>query len=521
MAYSDQMLKVATDIAYEDLDKIIDKMPRHMRTSPSIEQIIEYAQNNGQGDLVTRVENILSNPEYANLKDDILNWKIVDVHNKNDLDGNGFYGCVIDTGSGGLLTSFRGSEPITNHQHAKQDWVDADIGLVNSISTKQQEEAVAFLEKIQNSDYIKNYDSIAFTGHSLGGNLSFHATIMSTQYSEIFSRLQQSTNFDGPGFSNEYIREHVDQIALVAEKLGSNNMKHYQWSVVGTILEPLPGVSFVTLDTNFPDGTIKKFVHYIGGKHSTDTLKFDPLTGMAARGEMTFYEFTVGKFTEFTDRIPAPIGNLLTDILSGIIIVATWDNTLFRTAVVSGAIGAGVAAFVIGIPAIALVGKVALVGVALLAATVIIGAALEVVVEALVATATLIAQEVGKFLKWSQKQIDSLIGFIQGEVAKLNQWFKQTFNAGYKYATANPVVKLETYKLRVYADRLRNVNARLNRLDSRLNFLYWQVGFLDLLTLMRADLMTGESWRIKKCINYLEDTANDFEAVEKRIMSQL
>jgi hypothetical protein len=47
------------------------------------------------------------------------------------------------------------------------------------------------------------------------------------------------------------------------------------------------------------------------------------------------------------------------------------------------------------------------------------------------------------------------------------------------------------------------------------------VGFLDLWDLMQADLLTGYSWRLARCANYLSDTASDFDGVEKDLQNKL
>jgi hypothetical protein len=47
------------------------------------------------------------------------------------------------------------------------------------------------------------------------------------------------------------------------------------------------------------------------------------------------------------------------------------------------------------------------------------------------------------------------------------------------------------------------------------------VGFLDLWNLIQADLLTGYSWRLNRCVNYLNQTASDFEAVETALTNQL
>lgn len=81
-------------------------------------------------------------------------------------------------------------------------------------------------------------------------------------------------------------------------------------------------------------------------------------------------------------------------------------------------------------------------------------------------------------------------------------------------------IKVDTYKLNQYAQRLSDVNSRINRLDGRLNSLYTQVGLLELWSLIQADALTGYSCRLLRCRAYLQQTASDFEAVEKQLAKQ-
>ncbi len=78
-------------------------------------------------------------------------------------------------------------------------------------------------------------------------------------------------------------------------------------------------------------------------------------------------------------------------------------------------------------------------------------------------------------------------------------------------------VILDTYKLEQYAQRLGKVNRRISTLDRRLNGLYTQVGLRDLFKLIQADALTGFSWRLLRCQNYLNQTAGDFKALEKML----
>lgn len=102
-------------------------------------------------------------------------------------------------------------------------------------------------------------------------------------------------------------------------------------------------------------------------------------------------------------------------------------------------------------------------------------------------------------------------------VKKAIKWINKNLNPGMRYSNANPTIRVNTDTLRSCATRLRNVNKRVSSLDKRLDSLYWKVGFLDLWKLLCADLLTGYSYRVTRCANYLEDTAADFDAVEKNI----
>ena len=95
-----------------------------------------------------------------------------------------------------------------------------------------------------------------------------------------------------------------------------------------------------------------------------------------------------------------------------------------------------------------------------------------------------------------------------------------SFNPSYQYVSENTYIEINTATMRSYADRLNAVNRRICALDEKMNVLYKQVGLRDLQKLIRADLMTGYNWHIVNCARFLEDTANDFDSVERDISSQ-
>ncbi|MCP8969376.1 Mbeg1-like protein [Ectobacillus ponti] len=503
MANSEQELRNATDIAYVDFSKVIEGMPDHVPGPPyTVKQLIQEG---------SKMPDLNMNFDRLNgLSETQLNWKIVDYHDTNKK--TGFYGCAIDTGEG-IIVSFRGSEPVGEYGNAKNDWYNADLKLVNSMLTEQQKEAEKFLEKISKSDYVNKYDNLAFTGHSLGGNLADHSAIMAYKYG-LAQKITQVVNFDGPGFSEEYIREHKEHIAAMADR-----MLHFQWSLVGNILEKLPGVKFETLKVKEKDS----LVYNIGGKHSASSLEFDKY-GTAYRGEQDMFSGFIGLFSRGMDHLPNGIGNKLVDLTGGLLLSAIWlkdrmvkggNLTSFGWTVVAATlVGIGI----IGLgPILAVIKIVAIVTVAFLAA-VVVG---ELIYEGIVWLANKTCELIGEIVSWTREKVNELKDFVHSQIQRAKELLKKAFNAGYRYAATHPEVKIDTHKLRQYAQRLQDVNKKLGSLDRRLNSLYTKVGLLDVLSLMQADIMTGKSRKLNKCIAYLEETAADFEAAERKIASQL
>lgn len=76
---------------------------------------------------------------------------------------------------------------------------------------------------------------------------------------------------------------------------------------------------------------------------------------------------------------------------------------------------------------------------------------------------------------------------------------------------------VDTRKLDQYAQRISQVNTRVRRLDSRIDSLYFKVQLKDIQTLRQADALIHYSRALKKCCDYLRDTADDFEKAENLI----
>ena len=251
--YSDSEMMMATQIAYLDFDNSQNRSVGDVVN----EIIMKYGMLDSSGNPVYGDDgNIMLKDTYANAGNSKVltkqlqvvsnikklgdgtnglsgweDWKVVDVC--NDQTDTGYYGMLIDTGDGNAIIGCRGSESY-NLQQIINDWVVADVGLLNNDLTTQQARSEKYMEELW-YQYGDKYDSFSVTGHSLGGNLAEHMTI--TAPAAMRSRIDHAVSFDGPGFSKEYIDAHREDIAKASDRIS-----RYQWSWVASLLLPLPGV---------------------------------------------------------------------------------------------------------------------------------------------------------------------------------------------------------------------------------------------------------------------------------------
>lgn len=445
-------------------------------------------------------------------------WNIVGVYNDNG--DSGFCACIIETYPGQAAVGFRGSEDLGELCDVKEDWVGADLGLLNSTLTEQQKEAHAFLEKYttEPNNVLNNYDALVMTGHSLGGNLAEYSTIFSDKYG-LDDNIVQCASLDGPGYSQEFINLHREKI----EKM-SDVMEHPRWSWVGGLLQDLPGVKYKYIDVENSDRTEKEY--NFATRHSLIYIKQDDKDpNNFENGKQDAFAAITEHITEGIDHLPAPIGNALVTFLGGAWIGIMWakenfldeEGNLTSTgwAIIAGTVGL---ITVFGLKSIALTFAAVVVAVV---AVISVAVVAEFVYDLTMKVVDAICNAAVKVYKWTKEMYQQFKDAVTSFINKANEWFNKTFNSGYHYASENSFIKVDTGALRTYAGRLGRVNSRISKLDRRLDTLYGQVGLRDLWSLLQADVLTGYSWRLTRCINYLNDTAYDFESVERSLTNQL
>ena len=121
------------------------------------------------------------------------------------------------------------------------------------------------------------------------------------------------------------------------------------------------------------------------------------------------------------------------------------------------------------------------------------------------------------FWKSTEDKINSIPSVSKSDGIKEPQI---SINVSDLESIADAILRVDTAKLRSYAERLTRVNGRIVTLDKELDSLYWKVGLRDLWNLIRADLMTGSNKRILNCAKYLNETAIDFESTERKVVDQ-
>lgn len=502
MAYTDRQCRIFTEIAYITHDK--------MDIKDRFDEYSEAERADGISLKDFLYEEEIERLKKYNITEEELNaWKFVGVHDTNDK--NGFYACMIETSDDELAVCFRGSESMNSYSNVKNDWIKADVGLVNSTCTNQHEEVHRFYEA--NNDLLERYESLTMTGHSLGGNLAEYATIVSDEYG-FDDNIKQCVSMDGPGFSDEFLDEYRDEI-----KKMSAVMYHPRWSLVGTMLQDLPGVKYQFVDVVDEVKGISSCI----ARHSAKNLVYNG--DNLVPGEQDVVSIHTEKISEGLDHLPKFLGDALISIVGSTAINLAWtiENFVDKDGHITET---GWQTIAISLGLITLVGPTTLITGAVYVALGTIGVLVfagvaEVVTEGIVYLKDSICKvakaafELG--VELGQKLVDIVDSVIDGIVSFFTGKKKKKVNYGAEYAKEHPYIEFDTYKMRDYASRLENYIKRIKGLNARLidylreneRFLLFVGGF----ELSLEGVASATVW--------LEATADEMETIENELMSYL
>lgn len=304
MFYNDNQLRAFTQIAYCDFTKPYE----YLRSlNPGIRAF-------SISDLIIASEEIGENSEFLPLycvnERQKNSWKISAIHDTNQY--NGFYACIIETSPYDAVVAFRGSEGMDHFTKMKYDWIDADLGLLNSTCTTQQAECECFL--LEYKPMLEKYKHITLTGHSLGGNLAEYGAVISCKIS-LDNFISECISFDGPGFSNEFLKFYEKEIKTICNKI-----RHYRWSLIGALLFDLPEVTYDFYSVDNKSNMRDKIDMNKLTRHDTKYLKFDEKNYLIPNTQDGLSKI-MSKISKTVDNMPITAGNDLKNIVITIMLL--------------------------------------------------------------------------------------------------------------------------------------------------------------------------------------------------------
>lgn len=367
------------------------------------------------------------------------------------------------------------------------------------------------------ADYVNNLpdkygNNMTVTGHSKGGNKAQYVTIVT-------DRIAKCVSYDGQGFSEEFLEQYKDEIAKKSQSIVSISASD---DYVNCLLYPIAGTR-IYIDTEDQEN----FLHY----HKPNIL-FDQNGNLRPQTEQSDLSKFINEYTTYMiSNLDEPERSITIDGLIALLEEGEDKESILQTIYAGGNAISHLDDFAFnyigekyGFPAELAATYLAAVicpylflddlencGKEMLGA--VIGGMMDFAEE--------VRRKLESFGKKAAEYGKKFVNAISTFASKAQEWFNKKFNSGYQYASANTYVKVNTSSLRGYADRLYKVNQRITNLDRRMDDLYTKVGLFDLWDLLQADVLTGYSWRLSRCISYLNDTATEFESVERSIASQL
>lgn len=437
--------------------------------------------------------------------------------------------CAFKDENGNLYVAYRGT--------GNRRWGDNGQGFVDS-STDMQEAAKDYFDHVADR---YGYNELYVTGHSKGGNESQYVTMTSKYQDDITA----CYSIDGQGFSDEAITKFKEnpKYEELRRKMysidGNNDPIH---KLIGVII---PEENTYYTNTHYKDSNGKNQLSY-----------FHNILGIVDGAGVDWQKDKDGNITHGTEGWLSKFGGVLNDNLQklpkelkGSCAIAVMEivdmikggsmddaevgffdfvaldfigiplifASLTEFAVVHmyekyGVVGAIATAIVSVSASIALFPLVELV-VGIAETLYVVKKVVESVIE-LVDKAKKMCQKAGV---WAKDFINNIASFMNN----FKEWlFKNS--AGYKYASANPYISINTTTMASYASQLRSLSKRSKSLDQKMNSLYWHLGIewdtiANLGKLLKSGVILDFAGRLDKCANYLTDTSSEFNEVEREL----
>lgn len=490
------------------------------------------------------LESVLDNPSYSFSNKELFG-QVIEANGLEDVkildtswshvnrDGTKTYGtmnAVTFQVGDDIYIAYRGT--------GNNNWkYNADSAYGDSPSTMQNWSLEYFNESVER--YTPGTDGLYVTGHSQGGNNAMYVTIAS----EYAAQINSCVSVDGPGFSEDVIRDisaqrGADFMASQTDKIyaiyGNNDYVHrlgevhitpsgHEFTVDCPTAKDFGG--YHSIETHLVDGKINLKYDENGNpvsvpdgpaseliaKLNENMLKYLPEEDRyeAGKAAMAIAELLIGN-GELSNLSDVEGLRDLIDTGLPLLLVTAVQNPDDLTELVFGEDSA-IAEWVKAYPVLATL-LLATLSIVLLD----VGNFMEKLlsfadfIQDVIQTVALTAQTVITFVT---ETIDAIITTIENAMAYL-----RSVSPGGKYAASNPHFRADPDLLRHYARRLGEVNRRLVQLDIDLNDLYLQVGLLDVLSILESNILTSYSINVKSAETFLYSAADILEAADQKAL---
>jgi len=516
----------SADYYGKDLDWILDNMPDPVKSTSEYKAV--YDAVHAEGSTLGKL-------------------KLVSQSMVEKYDDEMIIACAFKDSNGNIYVSYRGT--------GDGKWVDNGQGIASE-SSLMQEVACEYFDGLVEKLHLDTYDKgkIIVTGHSKGGNEAQYVTLES-EYGYL---IDNCYSIDGQGFSEQAIKHFKEQFGeeyyySQLEKMYSINGENDYVHDLGIVVIPEENTYFIETSgekgvgdfhniifmlsgtglnwktdeydniISVEQGVIGKFVKALSQKMrylDQEDLEDCAMTVMSLiETFMPYNGIMGGSYLEGVGGAYMTYEEYLGFLAHGIPLLA---ETLLLTeegrAMLYDLLRKGVEAAydkhgVMGVVAAAFISIIAVpIGCLILGGASLIANIFDLATDFI----DKIKGDYAKLKAWLADLKKEFVNIVNKAIVKL-----KSLSYGYKYASANPKIVVNTYKLDSYAQRLRTVNNRIARLDQRLDALYKSAGLLDLWKLMSADILTGYSWRLLRCASYLNKTADDFCSTENKLIKKL
>ena len=443
-----------------------------------------------------------------------------------------------DPENGNVYVAYRGT--------GDGKWVDNGVGLTEK-STVMQDEALEYFDHVIEND-IKTNGKIIVTGHSKGGNEAQYVTLKS-KYGYM---IDNCYSIDGQGFSKAAVESfkergedyYYDQLSKMYSINGENDYVHD----LGIRVIPDENTYFIETGAESFAG-----YHSIHNMIEGDGLKWTVEGGIIVHGEQgpagQFAKALSEKMMQLNDEDLRDCAVTVMSLIERFMPydgesgsgyhIGTGDVKFMTEEELFGFLATGVPLILdtllttpegretlsalIGTGVEKLADKYGPEGVAF--TFLLISALLPKILDTavmvwLVSRAYELATDIVDRIKQINENIKKWLSDVMNALVEIvNKIKEKKFHstAGYRYATDNPQVSLDTDKLKTYSERIDSVNSRIDNLDKSMDALYLKIGLLDLwniLTLLQADIMTKYSTRLQKCSTYLLTAKDNYSKLE-------